>query len=145
MDDAAAARPCSTWYELCLFLDGSPSSFTGQLLTLIEKADPGNRHRLREAFPRQVAAWEAWRELAPCTWGELDAAADARMRERPQARTVTYDLSDSARRHALIAALDRYADRQQTIAAAGVDSDRNLTLSAHAKEMQQQAAEAAIR
>jgi hypothetical protein len=61
------------------------------------------------------------------------------------ARTVTYDLSDSARRHALIAALDRYADKQQTMAAAGIDSDRNLTLAAHAKEMQQQAAEAATR
>ena len=49
-----------TWGELCLALGGSRDSFTGLLLTLIEKADPGNRARLRAGFPRQVAAWERW-------------------------------------------------------------------------------------
>jgi hypothetical protein len=68
----------STWEELCLFLDGSPTSFTGLLLTLITKADPGNRARLREGFPRQVAAWEAWCEHAPLTRERLDALSDAR-------------------------------------------------------------------
>jgi hypothetical protein len=140
MDDATASRPAGTWHELCLFLGGSPSSFTGQLLELVAKADPGDRERLREAFPRQVAALEALREIGPCTWGELETAITVRERRR----TVTFDLSDSARRHALIAALDRYADRQQAAAAAGIDPDRRLTLAAHAKDMRQRAAAAAV-
>lgn len=46
--------------DLALALGGSADSFTGQLLLLIAKADPGNRARLRRGFPRQVAAWETW-------------------------------------------------------------------------------------
>lgn len=49
-----------TWHELCLALGGDVTSFTGHLLALIEKADPGNRARLRAGFPRHVAAWEIW-------------------------------------------------------------------------------------
>lgn len=90
MDNDLAGHIVGTWEDLVLFLDGSPTSFTGQLVTLIEKADPGNRARLREAFPRQVAAWEMWCENAPLTRGQLEdltserLAADhgARLRER---------------------------------------------------------------
>jgi hypothetical protein len=107
VDDITAARPCGSWEELCLFLDGMPSSFTGQFLTLIEKAGPGNRARLRAGFPRQVAAWETWRAIAPCTWGELEAAIPAEAKRV----TVTYDLSDSDTLHVLTQALEDYADR----------------------------------
>jgi hypothetical protein len=67
----APGHPAGSWEGLVLFLDGMPSSFTGQLLTLIEKADPGNRARLAEAFPFEVRAWETWRRHSPQTWGEL--------------------------------------------------------------------------
>ncbi len=49
-----------TWHELCLFLGGDVDSFTGLLLRLVQKADPGNRASLRASFPREVAAWEIW-------------------------------------------------------------------------------------
>jgi hypothetical protein len=115
MDDATAARRCDSWEELCLFLDGSPSSFTGMLLTLIEKAEPVNRRKLRQEFPRKVAAWETWREIAPCTWGELEAATAARLAEPAwtQARTVTYDLSDTDTAHVLDTALKDYANQAE--------------------------------
>jgi len=55
-------------------LGGDVTSFTGLLLELIAKADPGNRARLRAGFPRQVAAWEAWQMAdPPLTAGQLDA------------------------------------------------------------------------
>ena len=119
MDDATAARPCNSREELCLFLDGSPSSFTGMLLTLIEKADPVERHKLRQEFPRKVAAWETWREIAPCTWGELEAAIAARLAEPAwtQARTVTFDVSDTDARHVLTQALEDYRDKARERAA----------------------------
>jgi hypothetical protein len=66
------------WAGLCLFLGTSPDSFGGRLLSLVEKADPVNREKLRGAYPRHVAAWEAWRVLAPCTWGDLEAAIAGR-------------------------------------------------------------------
>lgn len=55
----------TSYAELALALGGSGDSFTGQLLLLVAKADPGNRARLRRGFPRQVAAWEMWMEAAP--------------------------------------------------------------------------------
>lgn len=109
MDDVTASRPCGTWEELCLFLGASPSSFGGMLLTLAEKADPGNRARLRAEFPRHVAAWEAWRVLAPCTWGELQAAIPA----RAERRTVTYDLNNAIASFVLTTALEEFAARQR--------------------------------
>ena len=54
--------PIRHTHDLARFLGGSGDSFTGQLIDLIAKADPGNRVLLREAFPRQVEAWEAWME-----------------------------------------------------------------------------------
>lgn len=53
---------------LCLLLGGSPTSFTGQLLALIAKADPGNRYRLRQGFPREVLAWELWQSGPSDLW-----------------------------------------------------------------------------
>jgi hypothetical protein len=53
-----------TWQELCLALGGADDSFTGHLVTLIAKADPANRARLRAGFPKQVAAWERWVEAS---------------------------------------------------------------------------------
>lgn len=48
---------------LALILGGSGDSFTGDLLRLIAKADPGNRAQLRGAFPYHVRAWELWQSL----------------------------------------------------------------------------------
>ena len=61
-----------TWEDLCLFCGGSADSFTGLLLALIAKADPGNRERLRAGFLEEVAAWETWQSVPPgMTAGEL--------------------------------------------------------------------------
>ena len=72
-------HPVNTWHELCLALGGDATSFTGHLLALIEKADPGNRARLRAGFPRQVAAWEIWAAAGGqgLTAGVLTAALEA--------------------------------------------------------------------
>lgn len=82
VDDVTATRRVDSWPDLCLFLGGSTDSFTGLLLVLIAKADPGNRRKLRGDFPREVAAWEEWQAHAPLSWGELDRLTNARM-ERP--------------------------------------------------------------
>jgi hypothetical protein len=61
--------------DLARFLGGSESSFTGLLLVLMQKADPGNLARLKSAFPREVRAWETWNAMNPCpTPRQLGAA-----------------------------------------------------------------------
>lgn len=69
--------------NLAVFLGDSGDSFTGLLLVLMQKADPGNLARLRLAFPREVRAWETWNAMSPCpTYRELrEALVDAEMRE----------------------------------------------------------------
>lgn len=58
--------------ELALALGGEGSSFTGQLLLLIAKADQSNRPRLALAFPRTFIAWQIWQSTMPApTVGEL--------------------------------------------------------------------------
>lgn len=52
-------------HDLAVFLGGDESSFTGHLLRLIAKADPGNRARLAGSFPREVAAWRIWQAADP--------------------------------------------------------------------------------
>lgn len=71
-------HPVRTWDHLVMALGGAPTSFTGQLLTLLAKADPGNRERLRQGFPVEVAAWEIW-HLArePLTVAQLYAIVTA--------------------------------------------------------------------
>jgi hypothetical protein len=59
--------------------------------------------------------------------------------EADLSRAVVYDLSDPDVRHALTEALERYADRQQTMAAIGESPEKRLTWAAHAKSMQAQA------
>ncbi len=87
MDKDLPGHVVSTWEDLVLFLGGSPDSFTGLLLVLIAKADPGNRARLTEAFPRQVAAWEEWCASAPLTRGQLEDLVTGRLDGRePQHR-----------------------------------------------------------
>ena len=51
--------------ELALFLGGDGTSFTGDLLRLIGKADPKNLQQLSTAFPRHVRAYLLWRACAP--------------------------------------------------------------------------------
>jgi hypothetical protein len=57
--------------DLALFLGGSDDSFTGDLLRLIAKADPGNRALLQRTFPAEVEAWTAWMSLDEPTAGAL--------------------------------------------------------------------------
>jgi hypothetical protein len=70
-------RPMSTVDQVALFLGGSGDSFTGQLLMLFLKADPGNWSRLARAFPAEAVALRAWqdwsrREDRAPTWRELN-------------------------------------------------------------------------
>jgi hypothetical protein len=66
--------------DLARALGGDQTSFTGDLLRLIAKADPGNRSRLRGAFPRQVLAWELWMATSPPPTAEqLLAVLDSRL------------------------------------------------------------------
>jgi hypothetical protein len=51
--------------DLARFLGGSEDSFTGLLLVLFQKADPGNLYRLRMAFPEVHEAWETWNAMSP--------------------------------------------------------------------------------
>lgn len=64
--------------DLARFLGGDADSFTGDLLHLIAKADPGNRERLGIAFSREVCAWQLWqgfeqRPTALELWQEMEA------------------------------------------------------------------------
>lgn len=69
-----ADRVISTTGELAIFLGGSETSFTGQLLALFAKADPGNWRRLAGAFPEEAEALLAWTEHDPApTWAQLAA------------------------------------------------------------------------
>ncbi|HEV2452007.1 MAG TPA: hypothetical protein VGS62_08775 [Streptosporangiaceae bacterium] len=83
--DAWDGRQILRTGDLALFLGGSGDSFTGLLLTLIAKADPGNKARLRMAFPREVAAFDGWQSMSPApTFRQLRealAAADDRQEE----------------------------------------------------------------
>lgn len=73
-----ADQPLADWTDLVLALGGDDTSFTGDLLRLIAKADPGNQERLRLAFPWNVRAWELWMEHAPdITAGQLVARVDS--------------------------------------------------------------------
>ena len=65
--------PMPTLGQLALFLGGSDDSFTGDLLRLMGKADPGNRARLARAFPREDQALRAWMSTEPApTFGQLE-------------------------------------------------------------------------
>lgn len=67
-----AHHPLTDWAALCLALGGSPDSFTGRLLELIQKADPANKRRLAAGFPQHVAALDLWVRFAPeLTAGDL--------------------------------------------------------------------------
>jgi hypothetical protein len=71
------AAVISTGERLAVFLGGADDSFTGELLKLVARADPGNRARLREAFPREVRAWEIWASLEePPTAEQMAALLD---------------------------------------------------------------------
>jgi hypothetical protein len=52
--------------DLARFLGGSEDSFTGLLIVLMQKADPGNLARIRKGFPGEVQAWEIWNDMSPC-------------------------------------------------------------------------------
>lgn len=71
-------EPLADISDLCRFLGGDTTSFTGDLLALIAKArfDPENLNRLVRGFPRHVCAWVMWSNMsaaAPLTAGDLKA------------------------------------------------------------------------
>lgn len=69
--------------DLALFLRGSDDSFTGDLLRLIARADPGNRSLLRGAFPEAVEAYAAWHSCTETpTASELRNVIDQRARDK---------------------------------------------------------------
>jgi hypothetical protein len=60
---AIAAQPpmsISTDYVAWVLGDERVDHFTAELIRLVAKADPGNRARLRRAFPHVVQAYEWW-------------------------------------------------------------------------------------
>lgn len=63
--------------HLALFLGGDATSFTGHLLRLFAKADPGNLNKLVQVYPRQVRAWLLWRACAPVPARTLVALLEA--------------------------------------------------------------------
>lgn len=70
--DAWRDTPMPTLDELALYLGGSPTSFTGQLLQLMCKADYGNLARLAAAYPREAKALKTWQGADPApTFGQL--------------------------------------------------------------------------
>lgn len=66
--------------DVAYLLGGDPSSFTGDLLRLIAKADPNNRRRLGDVYPRHVEAYLAW--LDPRAFWPERALVDGRASAR---------------------------------------------------------------
>lgn len=62
-------QPVTTYDDLARFLGGSGDSFTGDLLRLIQRSDPGNRSRLARVYPGEVLAW--------CIWIDVERSAAA--------------------------------------------------------------------
>ena len=86
-EDAWDDRTIYSTSELALFLGGSETSFTGMLLVLIQKADSGNKARLRLGFPREVMAYDNWQSMSPApTFAQLREAMVAA--ESPRGNTA---------------------------------------------------------
>jgi hypothetical protein len=64
--------PVTDTGHLAVVLGGSEDSFTGMLLELMHKADPGNRMKLAQAFPLAHIALEIWMALPePPTFAQM--------------------------------------------------------------------------
>ncbi len=77
--DAQDDRPVGGTGDLAAFLGGSPDSFKGKLLDLIDGAQAAPEHwaRLELAFPAEVNAWRTWQSMSPApTFGQLRARLD---------------------------------------------------------------------
>lgn len=70
-------EPMSGLGDLALFLGGGETSFVGQLLQLVQKADPDNLSRLALGYPEVVRAWQVWHYLGSPTADQLAAALEA--------------------------------------------------------------------
>jgi hypothetical protein len=81
--------------DLALFLGGSVDSFTGKLLELMQKADPGNLARLERAFPREARARTMWNSMSPCpTFRELREALQEQDAEMQAEGLAAADLDE---------------------------------------------------
>ena len=66
-------RPITQLDELAIFLGGSPDSYTGYLLALIEKAGRADLGKLAHVYPREVALWVIWNAILPApTFGQME-------------------------------------------------------------------------
>jgi hypothetical protein len=80
---------------LALFLGGSLDSFTGRLLELMQKADPGNLARLERAFPREARARAMWNSMSPApTFAQLREALQEQDAEMQAESRAAADLPD---------------------------------------------------
>ena len=81
--------------DLARFLGGSEDRFTGLLLVLFQKADPGNLSRLKGGFPDVHAAWAMWNAMSPApTPRQLREALDGD--DEPELRKVPMRPVDEA-------------------------------------------------
>lgn len=86
-----SSEPMSGLGDLARFLDGDESSFIGEVLKLIVKAQatPEHMERLTLAFPDYVHAWRIWNTMSPIpTADQLDAELVARPSRSGTAVTV---------------------------------------------------------
>lgn len=92
-----ADGPITTMAQLAVFC-GGPASFTGEVLRLLARADPGMRSRLRYAFPELWTAWDAWMDcLSAPTPDELRAQISesrAAMAALPDDKEVVEQLAE---------------------------------------------------
>ena len=70
-------QPLRNLSDLAMFLGGDGTSFTGDLLRLIGKADPENLNLLGRVYPRHVRAWLMWRACSPVPASTLVALLEA--------------------------------------------------------------------
>jgi hypothetical protein len=111
LPDGLADRRMYGTGDLAVFLGGSEDSFTGLLIVLMQKADPGNLARLTLAFPREVAAWMVWNAMSPVpTFSELRAALEAHAElyrdEAPEAWEMANLTAEWASRAGILGQLD---------------------------------------
>jgi hypothetical protein len=95
MTDSWDDMTIGTTAYLALFLGGSVDSFTGKLLELMQKADPGNLARLDRAFPREARARDMWNSMSPApTFAQLREALQEQDAEMQAEGLAAADLPD---------------------------------------------------
>lgn len=126
MDVIGALRvddPVRMLGDLARFLGGDETSYTGDLLRLIAKADPANTRRLMQSHSREVRAYHLWMRMGrmlgrPPRAAELLAELDPPAEQFPREDMLTLIAQAEQR-------VDRLIGRYREFAAGG---DHNLAL-----------------